>query len=142
MLTLTRLQSPFPRLMPLLQSVPLPKFVPLHDVREAVERDMRGLLAGMEALRLHDLPAANDETVAPPPTAAAKTHAYRPPLGWISLAAVGALFAALGFAQIQVQRHLSSPAVQQPQKPHTAARKHKKLRRVRLPEQTDYSRGT
>ena len=69
MLTLTRFQSvPLPRF--LLQSMPLPRIVPpLHDVREAVERDMRGLWAGMEAFRLHELPAANDETLAPEPVA-------------------------------------------------------------------------
>lgn len=142
MLTLTRLPSvPLPRLMPLLQSVPLPKLVPLHDVRDAVERDMRGLWAGVEAFRLHELPAANDETVAPEPVAAAPARAFHPPLGWISLAVAGALFATLGFAQFQLQHHLS-PTVQQPQKLHPATRKHKKLRRSPRPERTDYSRGT
>jgi len=142
MLTLIRLQSvPLPWLMPLLrQSVPLPKIVPpLHDVREAVERDMRGLWAGMEAF--HELPAANDETLAPEPVVAPPARAFHPPLGWISLAAAGALFATLGFAQFQLQRHLS-PTVQQPQKQRPATRKNKKLRRSPRPERTDYSRGT
>jgi hypothetical protein len=154
MLTLSRLQSvplpklmpflqsvPLPKLMPFLQSVPLPKLVPLHDVREAVENDMRGLFAGMEALSLHELPAANDETLVTEPVTTAPVRAFHPPLGWISLAAAGALFATLGFAQIQVQRHLS-PTVQQPQKPRPATRKQKKVRRIRNPDRTDYSRGT
>lgn len=143
MLTLPRFQSvPLPRLMPLLQSVPLPKIVPpLQDVREAVERDMRGLLAGMEAFGLHELPAANDETLPSGPVVAPPARAFHPPLGWISLAAAGALFATLGFAHFQVQRHLS-PTVQQPQKPRPATRKQKKLRRAPRPERTDYSRGT
>lgn len=141
MLTLTRLQVPLPRWMPLFQSVPLPKIVPpLHDVREAVERDMRALWSGVDALGLHELPAANDETLLPEPVAEPAARAFRAPLGWISLAAAGALFAALGFAQIQLQHHLS-PTVQQPQKARTV-RKHNKLRRVRPPERTDYSRGT
>ena len=143
MLTLTRFQSlPLPRLVPLLQSMPLPKIAPpLHDVREAVERDMRGLWAGMDAFRLHELPAANDETLAPEPVAVPPARAFHPPLGWISLAAAGALFATLGFAQFQLQRQLS-PTVQQPQKQRPATRKNKKLRRSPRPERTDYSRGT
>jgi len=139
---LTRFQSvPLPRLMPLLHSVPLPSLVPLHDMREAVERDMRGLWAGVEAFRLHELPAANDEMVVPQPAATPRVRAFRPPLGWISLAVAGVLFAALGFAQMHLQRHLSG-TVQQPQKSRPATRKQKKLRRVRIPERTDYSRGT
>jgi hypothetical protein len=143
MLTLTRLQSvPLPRWMPLFQSVPLPNIVPpLHDVREAVGRDMRGLWAGMDALRLHEMPAANDEPVAAEPIPASPARTFRPPLGWVSLAAAGALFAALGFAQIQLQRRLAPTVQQQPQKAR-AVRKHNKLRRVRPPERTDYSRGT
>jgi hypothetical protein len=138
---LTRLQSvALPRLPPLPK---LPTLLPpLQDVREAVEKDMRGLWAGMEALRLHDLPAANEPTYAPePPVAAAPARSWRPPLGWVSLAAAGALFAALGFAQIEVQHRLG-PTVQQVQQPRPATRRHKKLRRVRPPERTDYSRGT
>jgi hypothetical protein len=139
---LMRLQSvPLPRLAPLLQGVPLPTLAPLHDVRDAVERDMRGLWAGMEALRLHELRAANDETVAIALAAAPVERRFRPPLGWVSLAFAGALFAALGFAQTEVQRHLA-PTVQQPQKPRSATRKQKKVRRVRAPDRTDYSRGT
>ncbi|HWE25872.1 MAG TPA: hypothetical protein VG496_18195 [Myxococcales bacterium] len=142
MLTLTRLPSvPFPRLLPLLQSVPLPTLTPFYEVRDAVERDMRGLWAGVDALGLHELSAANDETLLPEPAAAPRVRTFRPPLGWISLAAAGALFATLGYAQIQLQRHLS-PTVQQAQKPPAAKRKHKKVRRVRQPERTDYSRGT
>jgi hypothetical protein len=147
--TLTRLQSvPFPRLMPFLQSVPLPNIVPpLQEVREAVERDMRGLWAGMDALRLQELPAANDETVAPEPVAAPPARAFRPPLGWISLAVAAGFFAALGFAQVQIQHHLSPTEQQQPHKARAATRKHKKLRRILRPERTnysrtDYSRGT
>jgi hypothetical protein len=137
---LTRFQSvALPRLPPLPKLPPL--LPPLQDVREAVQRDMRGLWAGMEALRLHELPAANDPMIAPESVAAAvPVRAWRPPLGWVSLAAAGALLAALGFAQIEVQHRLS-PTVQQVEKPRAAPRKHKKLHRVR-PERTDYSRGT
>ena len=150
---LMRPQSvPFPKLPPLLKLPPLPRLLlpklpPLHDVREAVQRDMRGLWSGMEALRFHDLPAANDPSFAAEPSfapelsVAAPVVAWRPPLGWISLAAAGVLFAALGFAQMEVQRRLS-PSVQQTQQQRPATRKHKKLRRVRTPERTDYSRGT
>jgi hypothetical protein len=140
---LTRFQSvPLPRLPLLPRLPPLPKLPPLHDMREAVERDMRGLWAGMEAFRsFHEVPAANEATFTPEPAPPTPARPWRPPLGWISLAAAGALFAALGYAQIHVQRRLA-PTVQQPQKSHPATRKQKKLRRVRLPERTDYSRGT
>ena len=138
---LTRFQSvALPRLPPLPKLPPL--LPPLQDVREAVQRDMRGLWAGMEALRLHDLPAANEPTFTSEWAAAAvPVRSWRPPLGWVSLAAAGALLAALGFAQIEVQHRLS-PTVQQVQQARPATRKHKKLRRVRPPERTDYSRGT
>ena len=141
---LTRLQSvPLPKLLPPLSKLPaLPKLPPLPDVREAVQRDMRALWAGMEALRLPEVAAANEPTYAPePPVAATVARAWRPPLGWVSLAAAGALFAALGFAQIEVQHRLA-PTAQPAQQPRPATRKHKKLRRVRPPERTDYSRGT
>ena len=138
---LTRFQSvALPRLPPLPKLPPL--LPPLQDVREAVENDVRGLWAGMEALRLHDLPAANEPTYAPElPVAAPPARSWRPPLGWVSLAAAGALFAALGFAQIELQHRLA-PTAQPAQQPRQATRKHRKLRRVRPPERTDYSRGT
>jgi hypothetical protein len=140
---LTRLQSvPLPKLLPPLSKLPaLPKLPPLHDVRDAVQRDMRALWAGMEALRLSEVAAANEPTYAPEPAPAAPSPAWRPPLGWISLAAAGTLLTTLGFAQIELQRRLS-PSVQQVQQPRPATRKQKKLRRVRLPDRTDYSRGT
>jgi len=144
---LMRLHSvPFPKL-PALPKLPLPKLAPLHDVREAVQRDMRGLWSGMDALRLHELPAANEPMFAPEPAFAPEpspppaARAWRPPLGWISQAAAGLLFAVLGLAQIEVQMRLS-PSVQHTQQERPATRKHKKPRRVRPPERTDYSRGT
>jgi hypothetical protein len=138
---LSRIQSvALPRLPPLPKLPPL--LPPLQDMREAVEKDVRGLWAGMDALRLHELSAANEPTYVPePPVTATVARAWRPPLGWVSLAAAGALFAALGFAQIEVQHRLA-PTAQPVQQPRPATRKHKKLRRVRPPERTDYSRGT
>jgi len=123
--------------LPSLHDVPLPKLPPLHEVREAMEEDVRGLWAGVEALRPHDAPAANEETSAPAPAA---RPPWRPPLGWISLAAAGALLAGLGLAQMEVQRHLRRPPAAQHQKRATP-RKYKKLHRERVPNRTDFSRS-
>jgi hypothetical protein len=126
-----------------LHDVPLPRLPPaLNEVREAVQQDVRGLWAGMEALRLQYLPAANEVTFAPGLRSAVE-RPWRPPLGWISLAAAGALLAGLGFAQLQVQRHLQPTAQVEPQKKRAPAHGQKKLRRVRIrpPDRTDYSRG-
>jgi len=122
-----------------LHDVSLARLPPLQDVREAVESDVRGLWAGVEALRLHDLPAANEPTFAPQ-LERVMQRGWRPPLGWISLAAAGALLAGLGFAQMRVQRHFTTVVRADPQK--ARASKQKKLRRARFPQRTDYSRGT
>jgi len=122
-----------------LHDVSLARLPPLQDVREAVESDVRGLWAGVEALRLHDLPAANEPTFAPQ-LERVMQRGWRPPLGWISLAAAGALLAGLGFAQMRVQRHFATVVRADPQK--ARASKQKKLRRARFPQRTDYSRGT
>ncbi|HEX9604092.1 MAG TPA: hypothetical protein VF973_10105 [Myxococcales bacterium] len=127
--------------LPRLQDVSLTRLPPLPDVREAVERDVRGLWAGVEALGLHELPAANEPTFAPE-LERVMQRGWRPPLGWISLAAAGALLAGLGFAQMKVQRHLPPSVKVEPQKARASTRKQKKLRRTRIPERTDYSRGT
>jgi hypothetical protein len=127
-------------LLPPLRDVPLPKIPPLHEMRVAVERDVRGLWAGVEALRLHELPAGNQATLARETEPAAEKP-WRPPLGWISLAVAGALLATLGFAQILVQRRLSPTVQADTQKSRPSTRKQKKLRRTR-PDRTDYSRGT
>jgi hypothetical protein len=125
-------------LRPRLHDVSLTRLPPLHDVREAVERDVRGLWAGFEALSLHELPAANEPTFAPE-LERVMQRGWRPPLGWISLAAAGGLLAGLGFAQMKVQRHLA-PSVRVEQQKARAS-KQKKLPRARIAERTDYSRG-
>ncbi|HYR19445.1 MAG TPA: hypothetical protein VEQ15_08130 [Myxococcales bacterium] len=122
-----------------LHDVSLTRLPPLHDVREAVGRDVRGLWAGVEALGLHELPAANEPTFAPR-LERVMQRGWRPPLGWISLAAAGALLAGLGFAQMKVQRHLTTAVRAEPQK--ARASKQKKLPRARIVERTAYSRGT
>ena len=48
-----------------LREVSLPNLPPLQDVGDAVRRDVKGLWSGIEALGLHDLPAANEPTFAP-----------------------------------------------------------------------------
>jgi hypothetical protein len=128
-------------LLPRLPDVPLPPLAPLQDVRQAVERDMRALWAGMDALLLHDLPAANEPTFAPK-LQRVMQRGWHLPLGWISLAAGAAFLAALGFAQMQFQRHLAPTVKVEPQKARPSTRKQKHLRRARAPERTDYSRGT
>ena len=122
--------------LPGLHHVPLPKLPPLQEVRAAVEEDVRGLWAGVEALGVHE-PAANEEPPAP------AERPWRPPLGWISLAAVGALLAGLGLAQIEVRRHLwrPAPALQVQVQKRIPPRTQKKLRRVRVPNRTDFSRS-
>jgi hypothetical protein len=125
-------------LLPRLHDVSL-TLPPLPDVKDAVERDVRGLWAGVEALRLHELPAANEPTFAPE-LERVMQRGWRPPLGWISLAAAAALLAGLGFAQIQVQRHFAPTVRAETQRARPSTRKHK-IHRAR-PERTDYSRGT
>lgn len=112
---------------------------PLFEMRQAVERDVRGLWSGIDALRLHDLPAANEPTFAPKLERAMR-RGWQPPLGWISLAVAAALFAGLGFAQMQVQRHLAPAVKAEPQKPRPSTRQSKKLRRAPPPDRTEYSR--
>jgi len=128
-------------MLPPRHDVSLARLPPLYDVRDAVERDVRGLWAGVEALGLHELPAANEPTFAPG-LERVMQRGWRPPLGWISLAAAGALLGGLGFAQMKVQRHLAPSVRAEPQKARASRRKQKNLRRARLPERTDYSRGT
>ena len=48
-----------------LPDVSLPRLPPFQDVGQAVRRDVRGLWSGVEALGLHELPAANEPTFAP-----------------------------------------------------------------------------
>src|SRR5467141_1133143 len=126
-------------LLPRLPEVSLPRLPPFQDVGQAVRRDVRALWSGVEALGLHELPAANEPTFAPR-LERVMQRGWRPPLGWISLAAAGALLAGLGFAQMRVQRHFTTVVRADPQK--ARASKQKKLRRARFPQRTDYSRGT
>jgi hypothetical protein len=130
-------------LLPRLPDVAIPRLPlpPLQDMRQAVERDMRGLWAGMDALLLDDLPAANEPTFAPK-LERVMQRGWRLPLGWISLAAGAAFLATLGFAQMQFQRHVSPTVKAEPQKTRPSTRKQKHLRRARPPDRTDYSRGT
>lgn len=124
-----------------LPDVSLPRLPPFQDVGQAVRRDVRGLWSGVEALGLHELPAANEPTFAPR-LEQVMQRGFRPPLGWISLAAGAAFLAGLGFAQIQVQRHLAPTVRPEPQRARPSTRKQKKLPRPHSPERTDYSRGT
>ena len=124
-----------------LPDVSLTRLPPFQDVGQAVRRDVRGLWSGMEALGLHDLPAANEPIFAPK-LERVMQRGWQPPLGWISLAAAGALLAGLGFAQMQVQRHLAPTVRAEPLRARPSTRKQKKLPRPRPPERTDYSRGT
>jgi hypothetical protein len=127
-------------LLPRFPEMSLTRLPPLQDMQQAVRRDVRALWSGFDALRLHELPAANEPTFAPELERVMQRE-WRPPLGWISLAAAGALLAGLGFAQIQVQRHLAPVVKAGPHRARPSVRKQKKLRRARLPEQTAYSRG-
>ena len=128
-------------LLPRLPDVSLTRIPPFQDVGQAVRRDVRELWSGFEALGLHDLPAANEPTFAPK-LEAVMQRGWRPPLGWISLAAGAALLAGVGFAQMQVQRHLAPTVRPEPQRARPSTRKQKKLPRRHSPERTDYSRGT
>jgi hypothetical protein len=125
-------------LLPRLHDVSLTRLPPLPDVRDAVERDVRGLWAGFEALGLHQLPAANEPTFAPELDRVMQ-RGWRPPLGWVSLAVAGAVLAGVGFAQMKVQRHLAPSVRAEAQK--ARASKQKKLPRARFVERTNYSRG-
>jgi hypothetical protein len=128
-------------LLPRLPEVSLPRLPPFQDVGQAVRRDVRGLWSGFDALGLHELPAANEPTFAPK-LEQVMQRGWRPPLGWISLAAGAAFLAGIGFAQIQVQRHLAPAVRPEPQRARPSTRKQKKLPRPHSPERTDYSRGT
>ena len=125
-------------LRPRLPEMSFARLPPLQDMRQAVERDVRGLWSGVDALWLHDLPAANEPTFAPKLERVMQTG-WRPPLGWVSLAAAAALFAGLGFAQIQVQRHFVPAVKAEPKKPRPSMRKQKRLARARAPDRTEYS---
>jgi len=124
-------------LRPRLPDMSIARLPPLHDMRQAVERDVRGLWSGIDALWLHDLPA-NEPTFVPK-LERVMQRGWRPPLGWASLAAAAALFAGLGFAQIQVQRRLAPVIKAEPQKSRPSTRQSKKLRRP-APDRTEYSR--
>jgi len=124
-----------------LREVSLPNLPPLQDVGDAVRRDVKGLWSGIEALGLHDLPAANEPTFAPA-LERVMQRGWRPPLGWVSLAAAAAFLAGAGFAQIHVRRHLVPTVKAEPQRARPSTRKHKNLRRLHVQERTDYSRGT
>jgi len=124
---------------PRLPEPSLAKIPPLFEMRQAVERDVRGLWSGLDALSLHDLPAANEPTFAPK-LERVMQRGWQPPLGWVSLAAAAALFAGLGFAQMQVQRHLAPAIKAEPQKPRPSTRQPKKLRRTLPLDRTEYSR--
>ena len=126
-------------LRPRLPEMSLTRLPPLQDMRQAVERDVRGLWSGIDALWLHDLPAANEPTFAPKLERVMQSG-WRPPLGWASLAAAAALFAGLGFAQIQVQRRLAPAIKAEPQKSRPSTRHSKKLRRPPALDRTEYSR--
>ena len=128
-------------LLPRLPEVSFTRLPPFQDMGQAVRRDVRGLWSGIDALGLHDLPAANEPTFAPR-LERVMQRGWQPPLGWISLAAAAALLAGLGFAQIQVQRHLAPAVRLEPQRARPSTRKQKKLPRPHPPERTDYSRGT
>jgi len=127
-------------LLPRLHEVPLSRLSlpPLQDMRQAVERDVRGLWAGMDALLLDDLPAANEPTFAPK-LERVMQRGWHLPLGWISLAAAAAFLAAVGFAQMQFQRHLAPTVKVDSQKARPGTRKQKHLRRARPLDRTDYS---
>ena len=122
-----------------LPELSLDRIPPLQDVQQAVRRDVRGLWSGIDALWLHHLPAANEPTFAPE-LERVMQRGWRPPLGWSSLAAAAALFAGLGFAQIQVQRHLAPTVKAEPQKSRPSTRHSKKLRRPPALDRTEYSR--
>ena len=66
-------------LRPRLPEMSLTRLPPLQDMRQAVERDVRGLWSGIDALRLHDLPAANEPTFAPKLERVMQSG-WRPPL--------------------------------------------------------------
>ena len=128
-------------LLPRLPEVSFAQVPPLQDMKQAVERDMRALWAGVEALRLHDLPAANEPTFAPR-LERIMQRGWHLPLGWISRAAAAALLAGLGFAQMQVKRAFAPGVRAETQRARPSTRKQKTLRRTRPVEKTDYSRGT
>jgi len=128
-------------LLPRLPEVSFTRLPPFQDMGQAVRRDVRGLWSGIDALGLHDFPAANEPTFAPE-LERVMQRGWRPPLGWVSLAAAAAFLAGVGFAQIQVQRHLAPAVRPEPQRARPSTRKQKKLPRPHPPERTDYSRGT
>jgi len=128
-------------LLPRLSDVSFAQVPPLQDMKQAVERDMRALWAGVDVLRLQQLPAANEPTFVPK-LERVMQRGWQPPLGWISLAAAGALLAGLGFAQMQMQRHFAPTVKADAQRVRGSTRQQKKIRRTRPPEKTDYSRGT
>jgi len=126
-------------LLPRLAEVSLARIPPLQDMRQAVQRDVRGLWSGFDALGWHQLPAANEPTFAPE-LERLMQRGWRPPLGWVSLAVAAGLLAGLGFAQMQVQRHFTPVVKVEPQRSRPSTRKQKRLPRAR-PERTAFSSG-
>src|SRR5207244_10712753 len=96
-------------LLPRLPEVSFTRLPPFQDMGQAVRRDVRGLWSGIDALGLHDLPAANEPTFAPE-LERVMQRGWRPPLGWDSLAAAAACLAGGGFARSQGHRHLPPAA--------------------------------
>src|SRR2546430_17154463 len=115
-------------LLPRLPEVSLTRLPPFQDMGQAVRRDVRGLWSGIDALGLHDFPAANEPTFAPE-LERVMQRGWGPPLGWGSLGGGAPVLAGVGFSQIQGQPHLSPGRRPEPQGEGAATREPKKLTR-------------